>query len=127
MVSVTNEKLIQNINLTIDSETITNDKVISNHFNKLFSSIAGKLVRKKPNTIKTFDSYLNKQSEKSSFLSPISPDDFEALISTLTVRKVAGPGSIPKIILKQFKKLLSKPLANLTNLSFSAGLFPKIS
>ena len=29
------------------------------------------------------------------------------------------------IILKQFKKLLSKTLANLINLSFSTGLFPK--
>ena len=123
--SVTNKKSIQNINLNIDNETITDDKVISNHFNKFFSSIAGKLVRKIPNTTKTFDSYLNKQSEKSFFLSPISPDDVEALISTLKVHKVVGPGSIPTIILKQFKKLLSKPLANLINLSFSTGLFPK--
>ena len=76
--SVTNKKSIQNINLNIDNETITDDKVISNHFNKFFSSIAGKLVRKIPNTTKTFDLYLNKQSEKSFFLSPILPDDIEA-------------------------------------------------
>ena len=69
---------------------------------------------------------IKKQSEKSFFLSPILPDDIEALISTLKVHKVVGPGSIPTIILKQFKKLLSKPLANLINLSFSTGLFPKI-
>ena len=124
--SVTNKKSIQNINLNIDNETITDDKVISNHFNKFFSSIAGKLVRKIPNTTKTFDLYLTKQSEKSFFLSPILPDDIEALISTLKVHKAVGPGSIPTIILKQFKKLLSKPLANLINLSFSTGLFPKI-
>ena len=106
-------------------ETITDDKVISNHFNKFFSSIVGKLVRKIPNTTKTFDSYLNKQSEKSFFLSPISPDDVEALISTLKVHKAVGPRSVSTIILKQFKKLLSKPLANLIDLSFSTGLFPK--
>ena len=35
--SVTNKKLIQNINLNIDNDTITDDKVISNHFNKFFS------------------------------------------------------------------------------------------
>ena len=92
--SVTNKKLIQSIKLNIDNETITDDKVISNHFNKLFSSI--------PNATKIFDSYLNKQSEKSFFLSPISPDDVEALTSTLKVHKVVGRGSIPKIILKQF-------------------------
>ena len=92
--SVTNKKSIQNINLNIDNETITDDKVISNHFNKFFSSIAGKLVRKIPNITKTFDSYLNKQSKKSFFLSTISTDDAEALISTLKVHKVVEPGSI---------------------------------
>ena len=69
--------------------------------------------------------YTYKQSEKSFFISPILPDDTEALISTLKVHKAVGPGSIPTIILKQFKKLL-KPLPNLINLSFSTGLFPKI-
>ena len=47
----------------IDNETITDDKVISNHFNKFISSITGILVRKIPNTTKIFDSYLNEQSE----------------------------------------------------------------
>ena len=55
----------------IDNETITDDKVISNHFNKFISSITGILVRKIPNTTKIFDSYLNKQSENCFFLSPI--------------------------------------------------------
>ena len=120
------QKINTKHNLNIDIETITDDKVISNHFDKSFSSIAGKLVRKIPNTTKTFDSYFNKQSEKYLFLSPILPDDAETLISTLKVDKAVGPGSIPTIILKQFKKLLSKPLANLIDLSFSTGLFPKI-
>ena len=44
--SVTNKKSIQNINLHIDNETITDDKVISSHFYKFFSSTAGKLVKK---------------------------------------------------------------------------------
>ena len=69
--SVANKKSIQNINLNIDHETITDDKVIFNDFNKFFSSVAGKLVRKIPNATRTFDSYLNKQSEKTFFLSLI--------------------------------------------------------
>ena len=67
IVSVTNKKSIQNINLNIDNDTITDDKVISNHFNKFFSSIAGKLIRKIPNTTKTFDSYLNNLRNPFSF------------------------------------------------------------
>ena len=57
IVSVTNKKSVQNINFNTDNETITDDKVISNYFNKFFSSIAGRLVRKIPNTTKTFDLY----------------------------------------------------------------------
>ena len=41
--SIINKKPIQNLNLTIDNETITDDTVIYNHFNKLFNS--GKLVK----------------------------------------------------------------------------------
>ena len=44
--SVTNKKSIQNINLNIDNETITDDKVIPNHFKKFSSSIAGKRAKK---------------------------------------------------------------------------------
>ena len=100
--SVTNKKSIKNINLNIDNEIITDEKVISNYFNRFFSSISEKLVRKIPNTTTTFDSNLKKQSGKSFSLSPISPDDVEALISTLKVHKAVGFGSIPTIILKQF-------------------------
>ena len=101
--SVTNKKSIQNIILNIDNETITADKVNSNHFNKFFSSIAGKLVKKIPNTTKIFDSYLNKQLKKFFFLSPISPEDVEVLISTLSVHTAIGTDSIPTIISKQLK------------------------
>ena len=44
--SITNKKSIQNINLNIGNETITDDKVISNDFNKFFRSIAGKPAKK---------------------------------------------------------------------------------
>ena len=101
--SVTNKKSIQNIILNIDNETIIADKVNSNHFNKFFSSIAGKLVKKIPNTTKIFDSYLNKQLKKFFFLSPISPEDVEVLISTLSVHTAIGTDSIPTIISKQLK------------------------
>ena len=66
IVSVTNKKSVQNVSLNINNKTITDDNVISNHFTKFFSYVAGKLVKKIRNTTKTF--YLNKQSEKSFFL-----------------------------------------------------------
>ena len=64
------QKTIQNIDLNIDNGTITDEKVIYNHFKKFFSTIAEKLVENIPNTTKTFDSYLNiKQLDKVLFLS----------------------------------------------------------
>ena len=83
ILSVTGKSSIQSISLNIDNETITNDEIISNHFNKFFSSVAGNLVKKIPNTTKTFDSSLNNEGEKPVFLSPISPEDVEALIGTI--------------------------------------------
>ena len=83
ILSVTCKSSIQSISLNIDNETITNDEIISNHFNKFFSSVAGNLAKKIPNTTKTFDSSLNNEDEKPAFLSPISPEDVEALIGTI--------------------------------------------
>ena len=68
---------MQNISLNIDKETITDVKVISNRFNKSFNSVAGKRVKKIPNTMKAFDSYLNNLKNSSSFrvfLKPLITD-----------------------------------------------------
>ena len=45
-VSTKNKNSIQNISLNIYNKTTTDDKVISNHFNKFFSSVAVKLFKK---------------------------------------------------------------------------------
>ena len=81
--SVKNKGSILSIISNIDNETITDGEIISNHFNKFFSSVAGNVVKKIPNTTKTFDSSLNNEDEKPVFLSPISPEDVVALIGTI--------------------------------------------
>ena len=83
ILSVTNKSSIQSISLNKDNETITDDEIISNHLNKFFTSVARNLIKNIPNTTKTFDSSLNNEGEKSVFLSPISPEDDEALIATI--------------------------------------------
>ena len=58
--SVTNKSSIQSISLNIDNdeiyidndEQITDDEIISNRYNKLFSSVPGNLVKKIPNITK---------------------------------------------------------------------------
>ena len=83
ILSAKNKGSIQSIISNIDNETITDGEIISNHFNKFFSSVAGNVVKKIPNTTKTFDSSLNNEDEKPVFLSPISPEDVEALIGNI--------------------------------------------
>ena len=83
ILNVTNKSSIQSISLNIDNETITDDEIISNHFNKFFSAVAGNLVKKVPSTTKAFDSSLNNKDENPVFISPISLEDHEALIGTI--------------------------------------------
>ena len=71
----------------MDKKTITDDKVISNHFNTFFNSAVEKLAKKYQTQLKLY-LYLT--------------------------------------VLKQFKKLLLKPLTDLINLYFSTRVFPKI-
>ena len=124
--NVKNEKSSNNISLNIDNETITDDLTISNHFNNFFTSVAKNLVNKIPKTPKSFHSYLKSSNENSFFLSPTTKEDIEDILSTLKTNKIAGPGSVPTRILKDFKKCLSKPISDLINLSFSSGTFPEI-
>ena len=64
--SIINKKPIQNLNLTIDNETITDDTVIYNHFNKFFNS--GKLVKKYQTQLKPFiHNWTNNLKNPSSF------------------------------------------------------------
>ena len=50
-----------------------------------------------------------------------TPEDVESEIKTLKNNKASGPSKIPTKIFKTFAKPLSKPLADLINLSFSTG------
>ena len=60
------------------------------------------------------------------FINPTTPEDVEPEITTLKNNNVSGPGSIRTKVFKTFAKPLSKPLADLINLSFSRGKFPSL-
>ena len=48
------------------------------------------------------------------------------MISSLNSNKSVGPSSIPTRILKLLKNSISTQLADIFNISFSAGVFPTI-
>lgn len=104
--SFTNKKSMQNICLNIDYETTTDDKKISNHFNKFSSSVAVKHVKKYQTQLKILIHTSTNDLKKSFFLSHLSLEDVEAIINTLKINHLIGPDSTPTIILKQFKNNL---------------------
>ena len=126
-------KLLVNINkrnnktvncLNVDGVEETDPFVISNHFNKFFSTIAQQIEGKIVKTNKHFSDFLSDPLQSNFFLTPTLPDEIQEIIKSLNSKKATGPNSIPTKILKVFSKTISIPLANLINLSFECGIFP---
>ena len=57
--------------------------------------------------------YLKNFNDNSFFLTPTTAKEIEDIIGNLKLGKATGPNSIPTRILKDHKKELSKPLAEL--------------
>ena len=113
------------INSLIIGEAITtNAKLIGNHINTFFTSVATKLNEKIVKAKKPFSHYLGQITDETIFLSPTTPADIESLIIYIKPNKAIGPNSIPTKILKEFKTELSEPLSDMINISFNNGIFP---
>ena len=67
------------ITLNIDKKTTSDDFIIANHFDSLFTSTAGKLLIKVPKDKKTFSSFLTKQNTKI-FQFPTTGEEIENVI-----------------------------------------------
>ena len=111
--------------LLIDGQIIASAIEIPNYFNNFFTSVAVKINKNIVKSKKTHLSYLGHENSNTIFLSPTLPDDIEDLISSMKTNRASGPNSIATKILKLFKKVFSKPLSNIINLSFNQGIFPK--
>ena len=113
------------INSLIIGEAITtNAKLIGNHINTFFTSVATKLNEKIVKAKKLFSHYLGQITDETIFLSPTTPADIESLINCIKPNKAIGPNNIPTKILKEFKTELSEPLSDMINVSFNKGIFP---
>ena len=114
--------------LKVDDQQVTDPFVISNYFNKFFTTfttISKKIESKIVQTDKKYSDFLDNPLEKTFFLTPTEPNEVQSLIKILNLKKVTGPNNIPTKLLKVFDKTISVPLANLINLSFEKGIFPK--
>ena len=83
------------INSLIIGEAITtNAKLIGNHINTFFTSVATKLNEKIVKAKKPFSHYLGQITDETIFLSPTTPADIESLINCIKPNKAIGPNSI---------------------------------
>ena len=83
------------INSLLIGETITaNAKLIANHFNTFFTSVAAKLNEKIVKAKKPFSHYLGETTDETIFLSPTNPAEVESLINCIKSDKAIGPNSI---------------------------------
>jgi len=69
-------------------------------------------------------SYLKTPLSNSFLMTPITSEEVEAEISQLNSGKATGPFSIPIKILKMISSIVSQPLSNIFNASFTSGLVP---
>ena len=65
-----------------------------------------------------YTDYLKKRNLNSLLLNAVTEGECEKIINMSSEKKAVGPHSIPTNILKEFKKILSIPLALIINMSF---------
>ena len=108
------------------NDTLTSDPIsIANAFNDYFSNVATNIKKKKSFSSKSYTDFLGQPNNNYFFISPTNKTEIISCISSLESNKGSGPVSIPVNILKLLKHDISEPLAELINLSFSTGTFPR--
>ena len=87
------------INSLLIDETITrNAKLIANHLNTFFTSVAAKLSETIVKAKKVFSRYLGQITDATIFLFPTTPAEIEYLINSIKPNKAIGLSSIAKKI-----------------------------
>ena len=75
---------------------------------------------------KSFHDFLPSPLTNSFVFTPVDELEIQKIICQLNKNKASGPYSIPTIILQSIKNIISKPLCDLINLSFTSGAHPDL-
>ena len=114
------------ISLNINDALSSNPEEVSEGFNDFFSTVADKIRSKIPVTRHHFSEWLKNENRNLDqfFLNPTSSLEVSEVLKSLSGNKATGPHSIPYSIISSNINSLSSILSDLTNLSFSTGVFP---
>ena len=111
-----------------DNKSITDSTEISNEFNSYFSDIADSILdKRKYHGKRSFLDFLTDPSPNciGDVFNPTDETEIKNIISRMKLNKGCGPNSIPTNILKLIRLEISKPLAEIINLSFLTGIHPE--
>ena len=104
---------------------IINDrKSIVSKFSEFFGSVAKEIDKKIPKSKRTYTDYLKNINLNWLPLIPVTESEIKKIINMFSEKKAIGPYSIPINILKEYKKILSIPLALIINIYFKTSTFP---
>ena len=108
-------------------QIIREPSALPNVLNKYFASIGHKLGTNMTHPDIHFTDYLkDTQIRESFFCTPITSSEIESEISSIPSRKSYGLYSCPTKILKCARRVISKPIAEMINISVQSGVYPSI-
>ena len=97
---------------------------MAEHFNIFFTSVGKKIQNNIPPTRNNFINYLKIRNPINFILSSTTPEEITDIIQTLKLNKSTGPNSLSIKVLKSIKGIISVPLYESINKSFTSGVFP---
>ena len=115
--------------MVIDNKKITDRRMIANHFNNYFNSIASKLnesvlsANVSDSRFQSFVDFLMPSNENSIFLDDCSPEELLEIISQFDNNKASD---IPVRVIKKAAHIISPVLADYFNLLMAEGTFPDV-
>ena len=115
----------QNAFKTDSGNIVTEPGNIADCFNNFFVEIGPNLASNIQHSGKDFYEYLDEPTQKSLFMKPVVADEVLKIISKFDQNKSPGHDGIGNLIVKKVAQSISKPLAEIINLSLSTGSVPE--
>lgn len=103
---------------------ITDPAEIANGFCNYFTNVGPKLAAKIPPVNTSFHSFLNDQTYESLALKPTTVEELNGICMSMKSGKTPGYDDVSMHVIKNTFEIISEPLKNIINLSFSKGIFP---
>lgn len=110
--------------LKVQSETITNELKVCEHFNDFFSSIGSQLACKIPKEYHETNLIIDTKPKILSELEPTSYNEIVKIIDNLRLNTSSGIDGISTKIVKSIKTVLAEPLSKIINQCLKNGIFP---